>query len=197
MLKQVEITVKVNDNISKIKEILKNNDFENIRISRIEDKYLSQLADKLNMKNIPYILENSVLIRKLILQDQEIKKITYKEKKYEKGKLLYEEKTSVNIDSIKNAIKLFSKLGYKNLVNVNYDCFVYRKENIELAFQNVEGLGILLEYENTKDFEGSSPEDINKEKQNMLKTIESFGFNVEKDTDIRKATELIKKSLSK
>lgn len=195
-MKQVEITVRVNNNEHEIKDILENQGFKIIRNSRIEDKYVSQLTDKLNGDNIPYILENCVLIRKIILKDSEVKKITYKQKKYENGNLLYEEKTSVNIDNIENVVKLFSKLGFKNLVDVNYDCFVYSNNKIELAFQNVEGLGMLLEYESAEDFEGKTTEIIYNKKQKMLKEIKSLGLNIENNTDIRKATELIKKSLN-
>ncbi len=194
-MKQVEITVNVHNNEEEINKILTNQNFKIIRKSRIEDAYLTQLYNKLNAENISYVLENCILIRKLVLKDKEIKKITYKEKKYENGKLLFEEKTSVNIDNIEEAKKLFAKLGFKKIVDVNYDCFVYSNDKIELAFQNVDGLGMLLEYENENDFDGRTTEEINNEKIKMLNEIKSLGLNVDDNTDIRKAAELLRKKL--
>ena len=114
-MKQVEITVNVHNNEEEINKILTNQNFKIIRKSRIEDAYLTQLYNKLNAENISYVLENCILIRKLVLKDKEIKKITYKEKKYENGKLLFEEKTSVNIDNIEEAGQIKRKAYQRRL----------------------------------------------------------------------------------
>lgn len=193
-MKQIEITGEVCHSLDEINDILTKQNFKIIRKSRIEDKYMSQFVNQLNSDNIISILEKSVLLRKLILDGKEINKITYKDKKYDNGILLYEEKTSVSIDSIEDAENLFLKLGFKNLVNVNYNCTVYSNDNMELAFQDVENLGMLVEYESKEDFDGKSSEEINKKKLEMLEEIRNLGLIVG-NKDIRKANELILKSL--
>lgn len=193
-MKQLEITGEVCQSLDEINDILTKQNFKIIRKSRIEDKYMSQFVNQLNSDNIISILEKSVLLRKLILDGKEINKITYKDKKYDNGILLYEEKTSVSIDSIEDAENLFLKLDFKNLVNVNYNCTVYSNDNMELAFQDVENLGMLVEYESKEDFDGKSSEEINKKKLEMLEEIRNLGLIVG-NKDIRKANELILKSL--
>ena len=89
---------------------------------------------------------------------------------------------------------MFLKLDFKNLVNVNYNCTVYSNDNMELAFQDVENLGMLVEYESKEDFDGKSSEEINKKKLEMLEEIRNLGLIVG-NKDIRKANELILKSL--
>ncbi|MDD6941706.1 MAG: hypothetical protein PUJ03_03260 [bacterium] len=73
---------------------------------------------------------------------------------------------------------------------------VYSNNDYEFAFQNVEGLGLLLEFENENDFEGVSDEAIVNEKQKMYEIIKNYGIKVENNYDIKKAYELVMKKLS-
>ena len=194
-MKQVEITTRVNDSLENIDKTLKNKKFEIIRKSRIEDVYLSNLKNSLTVNNINDILSKSILVRYLDENGNIYKKITYKDKKYVNNVLQYEEKINISIDNTQNAIKLFEKIGFEKLVTVKYDCIVYSNKKLELAFQNVENLGLLLEYENKNDFENATPEIIENEKMSMLQEIKNLGINVSNETDIRKAYELLKNSM--
>lgn len=195
-MKQIEVTTYVNNTLEEIDKILTNQGFKMIRKSRIEDKYMTLSYDKLNKKNILDILSECVLIRYLCVNKKdEFKKITYKKKTYEGPTVLSEEKINVNIDNIDKAEQLFNSLNFRNIVNVNYDVIVYEKDNLELAFQNVEGLGILLEYENESDFSNYTNEEILLEKQKMLAEIKKYNLNISDDYDVKKAFELINKNL--
>ena len=191
-MKQVEITTRVKDSLENIDKILKNKNFEIIRKSQIEDVYLSNFKNNLTDNNINDILSKSVLVRYLDENGNIYKKITYKDKKYVNNVLQYEEKINISIDNTQNAIKLFEKIGFEKLVTVKYDCIVYSNKKLELAFQNVENLGLLLEYENKNDFDNATQEVIKNEKLNMLQEIQTLGINVSDETDIRKAYELLK-----
>ena len=83
MMKQIEITVRVNEDIEDAFEKLKHLGFKIIRESDIDDIYMTSKLQELNKKNIQYILKNSILLRNLKLADKELKKITYKNKKYD------------------------------------------------------------------------------------------------------------------
>lgn len=195
-MKQIEITTYVNHNIKEVDEILTKQGFELIRKSRIEDKYMTMMYEKLNKENIIEILSKCVLIRYLCVNEkEEFKKITYKKKVYNGDTVISEEKINVNIDDIKKAEQLFTSLEFKNLVDVNYDVIVYKKDNLELAFQDVEGLGLLLEYENEDDFENRTDEEILKEKEKMLEEVRKYDLNISDDYDVKKAFELISKNL--
>ena len=196
-IKQIEITVKVNNTLDEVDKILISKGFKLIRKSRVEDEYVCPNDINVNRENILKVLSSSVLIRYLKTQDGEFKKITYKDKKYDKNDMVIsEEKINVSINDIQSAHKLFKKINFKNLVDVKYDVIVYSNNDYEFAFQNVEGLGLLLEFENENDFEGVSDEAIANEKQKMYEIIKNYGIKVENNYDIKKAYELVMKKLS-
>ena len=183
-MKQIEITVKVNNTLDEVDKILISKGFKLIRKSRVEDEYVCPNDINVNRENILKVLSSSVLIRYLKTQDGEFKKITYKDKKYDKNDMVIsEEKINVSINDIQSAHKLFKKINFKNLVDVKYDVIVYSNNDYEFAFQNVEGLGLLLEFENENDFEGVSDEAIANEKQKMYEIIKNYGIKVENNFD--------------
>lgn len=191
-MKQIEITVKLEENEKNAFSKLEKKGFERIRESHIDDIYLTAKLDKLTMENIQYILKKSVLLRKLTINGNEIKKITYKNKEIDKnGDVLSEQKINILCDDLNNAEKLFRALDFEELVEVKYHVVVYKKDDIEFAFQNVENLGILIEFENTEDFEGKTEEEIHKEKIKMHNLMENYGLKISKDYDVKKAYELI------
>lgn len=195
-MKQIEITVKVNNTLDEVDKILISKGFKLIRKSRVEDEYVCPNDINVNRENILKVLSSSVLIRYLKTQDGEFKKITYKDKKYSKeGIVISEEKINVSIDDTKKAQELFEKINFKKLVSVHYDVIVYSNNNYEFAFQDVEGLGLLLEFENENDFEGVSDEAVANEKQKMYEIIKTYGIKVENNYDIKKAYELVMKKL--
>ncbi len=195
-MKQIEVTVKVNDSIKQVDKLLKDQGFKIIRTSRIEDKYMSNSHGVLSKDSILDILKKCVLVRFLNVNNKEIfKRITYKDKTYNGSTVISEEKINIIIDNIDNAEKLFEKLGFKKIVEVNYDVIVYEKNGVELAFQNVENLGLLLEYESSDDYSNFTDADIIKEKRKMLDEIRKFNIDIENDYDVKKAYELICKNL--
>ena len=195
-MKQIEVTVKVNSSLDEVDNILKKQGFRIIRTSRVEDKYMSNKFEQLTKVNILDILKNCVLIRFLNINNKEtFKRITYKDKVYKDKTVISEEKINIIIDDIEQAEKLFAKLGFKKIVEVNYDVIVYEKDGVELAFQNVENLGLLLEYEKSNDYTGYSNEDIIREKEKMLEEIRKLKISIENDYDVKKAYELIKQKL--
>ena len=197
-MKQIEITVKVNNTLDEVDKILISKGFKLIRKSRVEDEYVCPNDINVNRENILKVLSSSVLIRYLKTQDGEFKKITYKDKKYDKNDMVIsEEKINVSINDIQSAHKLFKKINFKNLVDVKYDVIVYSNNDYEFAFQNVEGLGLLLEFENENDFEGVSDEAIANEKQKMYEIVKNYGIKVENNYDIKKAYELVMKKIEK
>lgn len=196
-MKQIEITTKVNMNLSDVDKLLNSQGFKKIRKSRIEDIYLSNHDGLVEKDDILDILKKSILLRYLCVNNEnEYKKITYKNKTYKDNIVISEEKINVEIDDISNAEKLFNILGYRKLVEVKYDAIVYKKDNVELCFQDVENIGLLLEYENPNDFEGISQNKIYDIKQKMLNELKKYNLDITNDFDIKKAYELIKNEIN-
>lgn len=195
-MKQIEITRYLLETEENAFDKLEKQGFKLIRTSTIEDKYLTSKIRELTKDNIQYILKNSVLLRYLNVEGKEFKKITYKYKNVDKYEnIISETKININCEDLSEAEKLFENLGFDILKIVKYKVKVYAKDGIELAFQNVEGLGSMIEYENEEDFENKNIEEIKKVKQKMEEKIESFGILIEKGNDVKKAKELIEKNI--
>jgi len=198
-MKQIEITVRLTEDKNNAFSKLEKLGYKVIRESDIDDIYLSNKVTDLNSENIQKILGKSVLLRSLKLEDKEIKKITYKDKELdENGDVISEKKVNIDCEDIAKAKELFACLDFEELVRVKYHVTVYEKDGIEFAFQNVENLGILMEYENINDFEGKSLDEINEAKKQMLNEVKNVGLEITDEIDVKKAKELIiKKFISK
>lgn len=195
-MKQIEITVRLNEDAKVAIKKLEKLGYKKIRESDIEDIYLTSKLNELNKDNIQYILKKSVLLRKLKLANKEIKKITYKNKEYdEKGTVISESKINLDCSDLEKAEKLFKNLDFERLVVVKYHVLVYSNGTLEYAFQIVENLGTLIEYENSDDFTSKSISEVNIVKDEMYNQILETGINITKEKDVKKAYELIAKSL--
>ena len=192
-MKQIEITTNVRQSLNEVDRLLIGQGFKIIRKSRVEDQYMIMGVDPKSEEDILSTLSHSLLIRFLHVEGQDpSQKLTYKKKTYEGDTVLTEEKISVGINDTKKARELLEALGFHKLVDVKYDVTVYEKEGIELAFQQVENLGLLLEYESLKDYEASSNEEVLEAKKQMLEELKGYQLDVTDDFDVKKAYQLIK-----
>lgn len=194
-MRQIEITVRVKEPLDKAIIKLEKLGFKNIRESNVDDVYMTQLKDKLNKENIQYILSNSVLLRYLNVNGKEFKKISYKNKVYDNGNVISEKKVNVECNSLESAKQLFECLNFEELVEVKYNVLVMEKNGIELAFQYGNDIGVLIEYENKDDFSNKTNEEIRLEKENMYDYIKELGIEITEEMDVKKAWELIEKSI--
>ena len=191
-MKQIEITVRLNENMQSAIRKLEKQGFKKIRESEIDDIYMTSKLKELNKDNIQTILKKSVLLRNLKLENKEIKKITYKNKEIDKnGDIISEQKINLDCSDLEKAKDLFEHLEFEELIRVRYKVLVYSKDKIEYAFQDVENLGTLIEYENVENFEGKSLNEINEAKENMYNEIKNTGINLTEEKDVKKAFELI------
>ena len=193
-MKQIEITVRLDENMQNAIRKLEKQGFKKIRESEIDDIYMTSKLKELNKDNIQTILKKSVLLRNLKLENKEIKKITYKNKEIDKnGDIISEQKINLDCSDLEKAKDLFEHLEFEELIRVKYKVMVYNKDKVEYAFQDVKNLGVLIEYENMNDFEGKSLDEINSTKNNMFEEIKNTGINVTDEKDVKKAYELILK----
>ncbi len=191
-MKQIEITVRLNEGIQSAIKKLELQGFKKIRESEIDDIYMTSKLRELNKYNIQDILKKSVLLRKIKIENNEIKKITYKNKEFDdNGDVISEQKINLDCSDLEKAKELFEYLEFEELIRVNYKVVVYSKDKVEYAFQDVENLGTLIEYENTEDFEGKSLDEINETKNSMFNEIKNTGINITEEKDVKKAYELI------
>lgn len=193
-MKQIEITVRLVEKIEDAIAKLESKGFKKIRESFVDDIYLSNLDIEMKKENIQQFLKHSVILRNLKLDGKEIKKITYKNKQLDyNGDIILEQKVNLDCDDLVKAKSLFNCLGFYNLIEVKYHVIVYEKKGKEFAFQIVENLGNLIEYENVNDFEGKSALEISDAKKEMLNDIIECDIRITDEFDVKKAFELIEK----
>lgn len=189
-MKEIEITVKVFDSVEKTKDILARQGLKIVDTYSTKDIYLSQ---DINLsQSIESVLNKSVILRQIVTPSKVIKKIVHKNKVYDGDTLLYEDKINLKCEDLENAKLLFEALGFKELVIVQYDSFVYQKEGLELSFQNVKDLGLLLEIESDKK-KLESEEDVMQEKRRLYNLAKSLSLNIGDELNIKKAKALIEK----
>ncbi len=197
-MKQIEITVRLNEGMQSAIKKLELQGFKRIRKSEIDDIYMTSKLRELNKYNIQDILKKSVLLRKIKIESNEIKKITYKNKEFDdNGDVISEQKINLDCSNLEKAKELFEYLEFEELIRVRYKVVVYSNDKVEYAFQDVENLGTLIEYENTENFEGKSLDEINETKNNMFNEIKNTGINITEEKDVKKAYELILKKIDK
>lgn len=189
-MKEIEITVKVFDSVEKTKDILARQGLKIVDTYSTKDIYLSQ--DTSLSQSIENLLNKSVILRQIVTPSKVIKKIVHKNKVYDGDTLLYEDKINLKCEDLENAKLLFEALDFKELVIVQYDSFVYQKEGLELSFQNVKDLGLLLEIESDKK-NLESEEDVMQEKRRLYNLAKSLSLNIGDELNIKKAKALIEK----
>lgn len=193
-MKQVEITVRLAEKVEDAICKLEKEGFTKIRESDIDDIYLTNLDVEIKKENIQKLLKHSVILRNLKLDGKVIRKITYKNKELDNnGDVISEQKVNLDCNDLIKAESLFGFLGFYKLIEVKYHVIVYEKNGREFAFQIVEDLGTLIEYENTNNFDGKSDLEIKNTKKDMLKDIKESNISITDEYDVKKAFELIKK----
>ena len=190
-MKEIEITVKVFDSVEKTKDILARQGLKIVDTYSTKDIYLSQ--DTNLSQSIESVLNKSVILRQIVTPSKVIKKIFHKNKIYDGDTLLYEDKINLKCEDLENAKLLFEALDFKELVIVQYDSFVYQKGGgLELSFQNVKDLGLLLEIESDKK-KLESEEDVMQEKRRLYNLAKSLSLTIGDELNIKKAKALSEK----
>lgn len=96
----------------------------------------------------------------------------YKNKVYDNGNVVSEQKVNINCNSLEDTKKLFKYLNYEELVEVKYHVLVMEKNGLKLAFHTVESIGTLIEYGDVDDFSNKT--------NSKIKDIKKIGANRKK-----------------
>ena len=195
-MKQIEITAQLLGDLNTQVNLLQRQGFTISKRARVEDEYLTQHSGSVNEGNVVDVLAHSVLLRHLKENDKIYRQITYKKKEYLNNQVIGEEKYNIPCDDLMVAQKLFIALGFHTLVNVRYDVIEVQKGAIRFAFQNVEGLGVLVECESPQDCSNMPSTEISQEKEKLYQLLKSFGLPIGPDINIQKAKELVLKKFS-
>lgn len=194
-MKQIEITTRVFEQRETVAAKLEKLGFVKKRSYTIDDSYQCSDLVGLHQDNIAEFLKQCVLIRSVDTDTTVFKKLVYKNKTFKDGITLGEEKIEVQIDDVAKARALLGALNFAELVRVKYECDVYAKDGMELALQDVDNLGLLIEYEHNDDFTGKDESVIWQTKKAMLQAVKDLGIATSDEFDVKKAYELVMKKI--
>ena len=133
-----EITVEILTNKEEVIKSLTNNGFKLIEEYDINDIYLVKKEFE-NCKIYNELLNNSILIRDILEENNAKKMITYKQKYIDdNGDILNQINANVEINNIDDAYNMLKLIGYTDLIKVNDHIMVYQRDNgDELGLQLV------------------------------------------------------------
>ena len=141
-----EVTVEVEISNDELVEILKNNKFELKEEYRIIDIYM--IKENNSNTNPLDMLKDCVLIRNVIEENKDTKKIVYKYKEYnDLEEIVRQGKVECKVESIDDAYNLLKVIGYKELVEIDDKCSVYANETTEMVLEYVNNKHLYIEME--------------------------------------------------
>ena len=144
-----EITVEIAVPLEELKELLEDNGFKLIEEYDLNDIYM---ADPQSATEESYrsLLNRCLLLRDIILKDEEIRELIYKVKEYgENGEIIRQGKLSCGIDDIDAMKRLLESFGFTEFITIRDHLLVYGNGSDELAVQLVNGRHIYVEIEDS------------------------------------------------
>ena len=180
---ETEITVQVFvDEDEAIKAIL-GLGFEKLRDFYMNDSYFSRYStNKLKKMQYKNVIKNSFLVREFIGDDDKVLLI-YKNKVIKNDVVLMEEKVNAKLDAKENTVKILKLAGLNNWCNANQHLTIFSKDGFEFALQNVENLGLFIEYEEDESIKGLEPQE---KIEKMVVKLKSLGLKLGDDYGCKK-----------
>lgn len=148
-MKQTEITVQVFDSFENLSENLKNNGYEIVGKCDLNDFYYSKYSnDELRLFSYENLLSNSFLVRKVSSETENSVSLIYKNKEIDKYRnVISEEKTKVLVDDLNKTLKIFDLGKLNRWCELTQHMTIFNNSKYEFAVQEVEGLGLFIEFE--------------------------------------------------
>lgn len=179
-MQTIELTVKVRDSKEAVKQKLIEHGFKQVTDEYGSDIYFSNEIEKLNKNNILEILNKSLLVRHHYGEYRpERKFLVFKDKKYKNNEIVKEEIIKTQIEDIDSMKRILEKMEYKELIRKKQHFNDFTNGKITLILEDVEEMGLLIEYENNNDFSDINDDEMLKIKKEMYEEIKSYGINLE------------------
>lgn len=182
---ETEITVELLENIEDTLSKLKTQGFIIKEKILMTDYYFSKLTlEKLQTLNYAELIKNSFLVRNVKKDTEEINQIIIKKKVLdENNNVIAEEKIKSNISDLNSSIKLFNEAGLTNYTTLTQNMTVLSKDNLEFVLQEIEDLGVFIEYEEDNTISTlSEQQKIN----TMLNNLKSVNLKIGNDYSCKK-----------
>lgn len=150
-----EITVRVKGDLEDFYKTIKEKGFEITDKFKMDDTFF--IPQNLDLENMTAreILANAVLVRIVERRNGKlVKNITYKNKVFdEAGNILSQSKVECEILNPEDAKKLFSAIGFKEIMRIKESDIVFEKDGFSFSVKDIENGDKLIEAEANPDIE--------------------------------------------
>ncbi len=182
---ETEITVELLENLEIAKNKLNNLGFIIKEKVLMTDYYFSKLPlDEILNLDYANLIKNSFLVRSVKTDNEEINQIIFKKKILDNSNnVIAEDKIKTNISNLNSTVKLFSEAGLTNYTTLTQNMTVYSNGEMEFVIQEIDNLGVFIEYEEDNTMKGlTEQEKIN----TMLNDLKSLRLEIGNDYSCKK-----------
>ena len=182
---ETEITVELLENLEIAKNKLNNLGFIIKERVLMTDHYFSKLPlDEILNLDYANLIKNSFLVRSVKTDNEEINQIIFKKKILDNSNnVIAEDKIKTNISNLNSTVKLFSEAGLTNYTTLTQNMTVYSNGEMEFVIQEIDNLGVFIEYEEDDTMKGlTEQEKIN----TMLNNLKSLRLEIGNDYSCKK-----------
>lgn len=182
---ETEITVELLENLEIAKNKLNNLGFIIKEKVLMTDYYFSKLPlDEILNLDYANLIKNSFLVRSVKTDNEEINQIIFKKKILDNcNNVIAEDKIKTNISNLNSTVKLFSEAGLTNYTTLTQNMTVYSNGEMEFVIQEIDNLGVFIEYEEDDTMKGlTEQEKIN----TMLNNLKSLRLEIGNDYSCKK-----------
>lgn len=182
---ETEITVELLENLEIAKNKLNNLGFIIKEKVLMTDYYFSKLPlDEILNLDYANLIKNSFLVRSVKTDNEEINQIIFKKKILDNSNnVIAEDKIKTNISNLNSTVKLFSEAGLTNYTTLTQNMTVYSNGEMEFVIQEIDNLGVFIEYEEDNTMKGlTEQEKIN----TMLNNLKSLRLEIGNDYSCKK-----------
>lgn len=142
-----EVTIEVDSTLEELQKVLEENNFEIKEEYDVNDIYMIP-KNYDSTEDVLELLKKCILLRDIIEEAKERKRITYKYKEYnDKKEIVKQGKLDCEITSIEEAKALFEVLNYEEYITINDHLIVYSNGKDDLCVQLVNDKHIYIEIE--------------------------------------------------
>ncbi|MBE5739162.1 MAG: hypothetical protein E7354_05500 [Clostridiales bacterium] len=183
-MRETEITVEVFEGVSAVIEKLKAQGFEVMSNVVMTDYYYSRYPmDILDKFKYEDMIKNSFVLRKLDGENNEVQLI-YKDKELDAhGAVISEEKIKCKIPDFNKSVRIFDSAGLNRWMEIKQDMYLMQKDSVVFMLQDVDGLGLFIEYEEDHTMSGLSPHE---KMEKMSETLRGLGLLLGNDFSCKK-----------
>ena len=151
-----EITLRIKGEMEQFKKELLTKNFSEIEHFILYDTFMIPKDIDIKSMSTRDIIATAIIIRKVkdITKNEIRQDMSYKVKMIDdSGKILEQKSTRLKVYSCQEAEIFMNEIGYKKILNIEEEDYVYKKDNFSIATKDVKNGDNMIEIETNNTFD--------------------------------------------